>query len=92
MGLGFLALAWNALGEGEHAVWYERRLQSAATPSGELPESWCHDPGHEEYYNSPLCWSHALHVIVSAELGQRKSVPAPAAGGEPAGRAEARGA
>jgi len=92
MGLGFLALAWDALGEGERATWYERRLQSVATPSGELPESWCHDPGHEEYYNSPLCWSHALHVIVTAGLGQRKQVPASTARSESDSQAEARGA
>jgi GH15 family glucan-1,4-alpha-glucosidase len=92
MGLGFLALAWDALGEGERAVWYERRLQSVLTPSGELPESWCHDPGHEEFYNSPLCWSHALHVIAAARLGQQKPVSALDTQGEPAGQAEARGA
>jgi GH15 family glucan-1,4-alpha-glucosidase len=92
MGLGFLALAWNALGEGERAVWYERKLRSAATASGVLPESWCHDAAHEEFYNSPLCWAHALHVIVSAELGQRRPGSAPAVGGESARHVEARGA
>jgi len=92
MGLGFLALAWDALGENDRAIWYQRRLQSVATPSGELPESWCHDPGHDEFYNSPLCWSHALHVIASAGLGQRKPVPVPRAGDESRGEAEARGA
>ena len=92
MGLGFLALAWDALGEAERAVWYERKLHSVATPSGELPESWCHDPGHDEFYNSPLCWSHALHVIVTAGPGQRKPVPVPRAGDESGGRAEAQGA
>lgn len=92
MGLGFLALAWNALGEGERAVWYQRKLQSVVTASGELPESWCHDPGHEEFYNSPLCWAHALHVIVAAELGKKRPVPAAAAGDRSAARAEARGA
>jgi GH15 family glucan-1,4-alpha-glucosidase len=92
MGLGFLALAWNALGEAERAAWYQRRLESVATASGELPESWCHDPGHEEFYNSPLCWSHALHVIVTAELGGSKPVPVAAVGGDSAGQAEAQGA
>jgi len=92
MGLGFLALAWDALGENERAIWYQRKLQSVATPSGELPESWCHDPGHDEFYNSPLCWSHALHVIAAAGLGQRKPVPVPRAGDESGGEAEARGA
>ena len=92
MGLGFLALAWDALGEKERAIWYEHRLQSVATPSGELPESWCHDPGHDEFYNSPLCWSHALHVIATAGLGQQKPAPVPRAGDESGGRAEARGA
>jgi GH15 family glucan-1,4-alpha-glucosidase len=92
MGLGFLALAWSALGEAERAAWYQRRLESVATVSGELPESWCHDPGHEEFYNSPLCWSHALHVIVTAELGRSKPVPVAAGGGNAAGQGEAQGA
>jgi GH15 family glucan-1,4-alpha-glucosidase len=92
MGLGFLALAWHALGEAERAIWYQRKLQSVATPSGELPESWCHDPDHDEFYNSPLCWSHALQVIVTAGAGQRKPVPVPRAGDESEGRTEAQGA
>ena len=92
MGLGFLALAWAALGEKERAIWYEHRLQLVATPSGELPESWCHDPSHDEFYNSPLCWSHALHVIATTGLGQSKPAPGPRAGDESGGEAEARGA
>ena len=76
MGLGFLALAWNGLGEHDRAVWYLRRLQSVATADGALPESWCHDPDHNEYYNSPLCWSHALHVIASVAVEQRQATPA----------------
>jgi GH15 family glucan-1,4-alpha-glucosidase len=92
MGLGFLALAWNALGEAERAVWYQRKLQSVTTSSGELPESWCHDPGHEEFYNSPLCWAHALHVVVACELGRRKPVPVQAVTGESARQAGLRGA
>jgi len=73
MGLGFLALAWNALGERERAVWYVHRLGAVATAAGELPESWCHDPAHDEFYNSPLCWSHALNVVASVELEQRRT-------------------
>jgi GH15 family glucan-1,4-alpha-glucosidase len=73
MGFGFLALAWNALGERERAVWYLRRLEAVATSTGELPESWCSNPAHDEYYNSPLCWSHALHVVASVELERRKA-------------------
>jgi hypothetical protein len=76
MGLGFLALAWQTLGDDERAGWYLRRLQSTATPVGELPESWCHDPAHDEFYNSPLCWSHALHVIASVALDREHVKPA----------------
>jgi phosphorylase kinase alpha/beta subunit len=68
MGLGFLALAWHSLGHHDRATWYLRRLRAAMTASGELPESWCHDRSHEEYYNSPLCWSHALEVVASSCL------------------------
>jgi GH15 family glucan-1,4-alpha-glucosidase len=68
MGLGFLALAWNALGERQRAISYLRRLESTATESGELPESWCHQPEHHRCFNSPLCWSHALHVVAVAQL------------------------
>lgn len=82
MGLGFLALAWNALGDRDKAAWYLRRLESAATRSGELPEAWCANPAHDEYYNSPLCWSHALHVVASHDLDRRKA-KIPAAGAEP---------
>ncbi len=71
MGLGFLALAWDALGEPERSQWYLHRLESTATNNGELPESWCRDPDHAQYYNSPLCWSHALHVVASTRLGHR---------------------
>jgi GH15 family glucan-1,4-alpha-glucosidase len=72
-GLGFLALAWNELSERDRAVWYLRRLRAVTTPTGELPESWCHDSAHDEFYNSPLCWTHALDVIaeVALEDGQR---------------------
>ncbi|MGH3763723.1 MAG: glycoside hydrolase family 15 protein [Pseudonocardiaceae bacterium] len=77
MGLGFLALAWNALGERERAVWYQHKLQSVATASDELPESWCHDPAHYEFYNSPLCWSHALNVVAGVELERQQANLAP---------------
>ncbi len=77
MGLGFLALAWNALGERDRAVWYLRRFESVATDSAELPESWCANPGHDEYFNSPLCWSHALHVVASVELERRTTKSPP---------------
>ena len=73
MGLGFLALAHEALGDQEAARRYLRRLESVATPDGELPESWCHDPSHDEFYNSPLCWSHALHVVASTRLASTAS-------------------
>jgi GH15 family glucan-1,4-alpha-glucosidase len=68
MGLGFLALAHDVLGDRELAERYLRRLESVATPDGELPESWCHDPSHDEFYNSPLCWSHALHVVAATRM------------------------
>jgi GH15 family glucan-1,4-alpha-glucosidase len=68
MGLGFLALAHDALGDPARGERYLRQLESAATLDGELPESWCHDASHEEFYNSPLCWSHALHVVASSRL------------------------
>ncbi len=71
MGLGFLALAWNALGERERAISQLIRLESAATESSELPESWCHDPDHDRRFNSPLCWSHSLHVAALAQLGEQ---------------------
>lgn len=71
MGLGFLALAWNALGERERAIAHLLRLESAAAESSELPESWCHDPDHDRRFNSPLCWSHALHVVALAQLGEQ---------------------
>jgi GH15 family glucan-1,4-alpha-glucosidase len=76
MGLGFLALACNALGERERATAYLRRLESTATESGELPESWCHHPEHDRCFNSPLCWSHALHVVAVAELGEESLIRA----------------
>jgi len=79
MGLGFLALAWNSLGEHDRAVWYTHRLQSVGTPSGELPESWCHDPSHDEFYNSPLCWSHALHIVAAVEIERRRATTTPGA-------------
>jgi GH15 family glucan-1,4-alpha-glucosidase len=71
MGLGFLALAWNALGERDRGIAWLRRLESAATGAHELPEAWCREPGHDRRFNSPLCWSHALHVVASVQLGQR---------------------
>jgi hypothetical protein len=70
MGFGFLALAWTALGERERSLDYLRRPESVATDGGELPESCCRDPEHYCYYNSSLCWSHALHVIATSALGQ----------------------
>jgi isomaltose glucohydrolase len=69
MGLGFLALSWHALGERERALAYLSQLEAAATEAGELPESWCRHPGHDRFFNSPLCWSHALHVVARAQLG-----------------------
>jgi GH15 family glucan-1,4-alpha-glucosidase len=69
MGFGFLALAWNALGERERGLWYLHRLEALTTDTGELPESWCRDPDHQRYFNSPLCWSHALHVIAAKSIG-----------------------
>src|SRR5262249_8743352 len=71
MGLGFLALAWNALGERERAIAHLLRLESAATESSELPESWCHDLDHDRRFNSPLSWSHALHGVALAQLSEQ---------------------
>jgi GH15 family glucan-1,4-alpha-glucosidase len=85
MGFGFLALAWNALGERERGQWYLHRLENVATDTGELPESWCRDPEHHQYYNSPLCWSHALHVIAASSLGHQTedAATSPRPGGRP---------
>lgn len=71
MGLGFLALAWDTLGEPERGHWYLRRFDAAATDTGDLPESWCNNPAHNRYFNSPLCWSHALHIVATRRLAQR---------------------
>ncbi len=82
MGFGFLALAWDALGEPERASWYLQRLHTVTTEAGELPESWCSDPEHDRYFNSPLCWSHALDVVASVQLAgndQRAQITPPAA-------------
>ena len=73
MGLGFLALAWNALGERERGNWYLHRLETTATDAGDFPESWCRDPDHPEYFNSPLCWSHALHIVATVQLDAQQS-------------------
>jgi GH15 family glucan-1,4-alpha-glucosidase len=72
MGFGFLALAWNALGDSERAHWYLRRLEGVFNDAGELPESWCRD-SHARYFNSPLGWAHALHLVAAAELGTEDS-------------------
>ena len=69
MGFGFLALAWEAMGEQEKALSYLDRLEDARTLDGELPESWCADPSHYRYFNSPLCWSHALYIAAAIQLG-----------------------
>jgi GH15 family glucan-1,4-alpha-glucosidase len=69
MGFGFLALAWEALGEADRAREYLTRLRATANDASEYPESWCRDPEHDRYFNSPLCWSHALDVIASTKLG-----------------------
>jgi GH15 family glucan-1,4-alpha-glucosidase len=68
MGLGFLALAWNQLGVPQRAIAYLEWLEAVATSEAELPEAWCRDPSHDHYFNSPLCWSHALHIVARAEL------------------------
>ena len=70
MGFGFLALAWNALGDQARACDYLDRLHGVANDAGEYPESWCRDPEHDRFYNSPLCWSHALDVVACAQLGE----------------------
>jgi GH15 family glucan-1,4-alpha-glucosidase len=46
------------------------RLHGVANDAGEYPESWCRDPEHYQFYNSPLCWSHALDVVACSQLGQ----------------------
>jgi hypothetical protein len=61
------------------------------TESGELPEAWCANTAHHDYYNSPLCWSHALHVVASEELERRKA-KTPTLGADPAAAADLRGA
>jgi GH15 family glucan-1,4-alpha-glucosidase len=76
MGFGFLALAWDALGDRERGLWYLHCLEGAATDTGELPESWCRDPSHDRYFNSPLAWSHGLHIVASAQLGDGMVRPA----------------
>jgi len=92
MGLGLLALAWNSLGEHDRAVWYSHRLQSVSTATGGLPESWCHDPSHDEFYNCPLCWSHALHVVAAVEIDGRRASASPGTIVGEAPEPEARGA
>jgi hypothetical protein len=42
-------------------------LEGVATRAGELPESWCRD-SHAKYFNSPLGWSQALHLVASVEV------------------------
>jgi GH15 family glucan-1,4-alpha-glucosidase len=69
MGFGFLALAWDSLGNRARAVEYLDRLHASANEAGEYPESWCRDLSHYRYFNSPLCWSHALDVVACARLG-----------------------
>jgi GH15 family glucan-1,4-alpha-glucosidase len=68
MGFGFLALAWNALGDADRADRYLHKLHASANEAGEYPESWCREPGHYRYFNSPLCWSHALDVVACVQL------------------------
>src|SRR5262249_7825037 len=77
VGLGFLPLAWNQLGDTARALGSLARLEATATESGELPEAWCRNPEHERYFNSPLCWSHALHVVAATELAALKAQPLP---------------
>jgi GH15 family glucan-1,4-alpha-glucosidase len=72
MGFGFLALAHNALGNADRACHYLQRLHASANDHGEYPESWCRDPEHHKYFNSPLCWSHALDVVASVKLEQAR--------------------
>ena len=68
MGFGFLALAYDVLGDSDRARQYLARLHASLNQNGEYPESWCRDPGHDQYFNSPLCWSHALDVVASVRL------------------------
>jgi len=77
IGLGFLALAWNTLGDPERGQHYLHRLEQATTDTGELPDSWCQNPAHHQYFNSPLCWSHALHVVATTQLAQHKPTHRP---------------
>jgi GH15 family glucan-1,4-alpha-glucosidase len=77
MGFGFLALAWVSLGDPTRAAEYLDRLHASATDAGEYPESWCRDPAHDRYFNSPLCWSHALDVVASAQLGDVRAARSP---------------
>jgi GH15 family glucan-1,4-alpha-glucosidase len=94
MGFGFLALAWNALGDPARGCDYIDRLHACATESGEYPESWCRDPGHDQNFNSPLCWSHALDIVAYSQLGQLSAARAggrnlSAAAEEPGGAQQA---
>jgi GH15 family glucan-1,4-alpha-glucosidase len=73
MGFGFLALAWNALGDADRADRYLDRLHASANETGEYPESWCREGGHYRYFNSPLCWSHALDVVACAHIRGARS-------------------
>jgi GH15 family glucan-1,4-alpha-glucosidase len=68
MGFGFLALAYHTLGDSVRARRYLARLHASINEKGEYPESWCRDPTHQRYFNSPLCWSHALDVVASVCL------------------------
>lgn len=70
MGFGFLALSWSALGEPARACEYLDRLHAVANEAGEYPESWCRDAEHYQFFNSPLCWSHALDVVACCRLGK----------------------
>lgn len=68
LGFGLLALGWNAVGDKDKARAYLEKLEAAALPDGELPEAWCHDPECGTYYNSPLGWTHALHLTARSTI------------------------
>lgn len=68
LGFALLGLAYADLGDSSKAADYLRKLESAALPDGQLPESWCQEPSCQTHYNSPLGWTQALHLVLAKRL------------------------